>query len=130
MTDTDKAFFTGPMDVRYNDQWKQGRRVRTILNTFGFTCYLDGNRKSVVVRRGFKTDFASVPPVVRKFIPPSGRYAQAAVVHDYLYLNKIGDRETADRIFLEAMKVAGVRWYTRSIMFRSVRMFGNNGWGR
>lgn len=125
-----KARFEGPLDVRWTDRKKEGRIVRKLLDDLTFVCEIDGVEHRVTAPRGFLTDFASVPPVARKFIHPAGPYAPAAVIHDWLYINKIGERETADRIFLEAMKVLGVRWYTRSTIFRAVRLFGQRGWGR
>jgi hypothetical protein len=34
---------------------------------------------------GFLTDFASVPKIFWKILPPNGRYGKAAVIHDYCY---------------------------------------------
>jgi hypothetical protein len=39
------------------------------------------NDDVVKVRKGFKTDFASVPRVLWWLCPPLGRYSKATVVH-------------------------------------------------
>lgn len=127
---SNKAEFSGPLDVRFTETTRKGRRVWMVLSPFTFTGELNGEPHVTIVTKGFLTDFASVPPVVRKFIQPVGPYAKAAVVHDYRYKHKLGDRKTADRIFLEAMRVSGVSWPTRSIMYRAVRLFGWKGWGK
>lgn len=125
-----KARFVGPVDVRFTETRKRGRRVYKLLSPLVFEYTKGRSTNAIKVPTGFLTDFASVPPVARKFIPPIGRYASASVVHDWLYVNKIGKRSTADRVFLLAMKAAGVSWPTRSIIYRAVRLFGAKGWGK
>lgn len=71
--------------------------------------------ETVVVPRGFRTDFASVPRPFWFWVAPWGRHGRAAVLHDFLYqLGSItapdGSRRRpgkaeADRIFREAMEV-------------------------
>jgi hypothetical protein len=80
----------------------------------------------ITVPPDFKTDFASVPWTFRLFIPKSGRYNEAAVIHDYLcflwkknnYSN--GYRQEADKIFYEMMEVLGVKKYKRKFMWFGV----------
>lgn len=61
----------------------------------------------VRVPRGFVTDLASVPRLFWAKYPPIGRYAYAAVVHDYLYWVQTTSKEVADKIMMEAMRDAG-----------------------
>lgn len=75
----------------------------------------------IIVSKGFPTDFASVPPVFRSFIPRVGVYGKAAVIHDYLCEKVPIPRKEADKIFLEAMEVLEVPRFTRKIMYRAVR---------
>lgn len=82
----------------------------------------------ITVPAGFITDFASVPRVFWRVIPPWGKYGRAAVVHDWLYKEKGGDRETADLIFLEAMTFLGVAKWKRYVMYWAVRCFGGPAW--
>jgi hypothetical protein len=83
----------------------------------------------VVVPIGFKTDFASVPWAFRLFIPKSGRYNEAAVIHDYLcYLWKkhnfgIEYRQEADNLFYEMMEVLGVKKTKRKFMWLGVGLY-------
>jgi hypothetical protein len=72
----------------------------------------------------FVTDLASVPRLLWWWLPPHGRYAKAAIIHDYLYDNAIGTRAYADKVFLEAMEVLGVPRITRTIMYCAARLFG------
>ena len=73
---------------------------------------------------GYVTDLASVPRVLWSVFPPHGRYAKAAIVHDYLYSNAIGTKTWADQVFLEAMTVLNVPRWRRTVMYLAVRLFG------
>ena len=70
------------------------------------------------------TDLASVPRVLWSVFPPHGRYAKAAIVHDYLYSNALGTKQWADSVFLEAMTVLNVPRWRRTAMYWAVRLFG------
>lgn len=125
--DQDKRF-TVPLTVTQidGDKWSTARE---------FSYYVDDARTEVItVPEGFVTDFASVPPIARWIIPKSGKYNQAAVLHDFLYQSlkakwkdwngKHYTRKQCDDIFLDAMKVLGVNWLKRVLMYRAVRRFG------
>ncbi len=88
--------------------------------------YEVGNLESgdvITVPKGFVTDCASIPFPVKMFIPVSGLYNQAAVLHDYLYATQTRSRKESDDIFLEAMTVLGVNVIKRKLMYWAVRMF-------
>lgn len=79
----------------------------------------------VTVPAGTRTDFASIPRPLWSIVGhPAGRYAQAAVLHDYLY--RIGGltRARCDELFREAMEVLGVPWHQRWLMWAGVRVGG------
>lgn len=94
-------------------------------------------RQWVYVPLGFLTDGASVPRPFWWLLPPWGDYGQAAVVHDILcetftvydaaFMPVKINRERADKIFREAMKVAGVNWLTRQVMYYGVRLWAKLG---
>lgn len=92
---------------------------------------------------GFRTDFASIPRAFWSIFPPIGRYAGAAVIHDFMYqfrgfcyapfsdmrtLWTSVTRKEADLRFLWAMELLGVPWWKRKIMYRAVRLFGGKAW--
>lgn len=79
-----------------------------------------------VVPKGFETDFASVPKIFWNILPPIGLYAQAAIVHDYLYQTGKVSRAEADEIFREIMKQDGVSFIVRNVMYAAVRIFGGS----
>lgn len=85
------------------------------------------NGKKIIVPKGFKTDFASVPRIFHSIIAPIGKHTQPAIIHDYLYANgaKMGfSRKDSDLIFLLAMKECSVNLVTRKILYYAVRVFG------
>ena len=73
---------------------------------------------------GFVTDGASIPKIFRPVIgsPWGGLYVKATLPHDWLYYKKTFTRRKTDAIFLEAMKVLGVPFWKRRIMWLAVRL--------
>jgi len=112
--------FTTPLIVEMlaNENFK-------IMEEFSFYVGDIDNNEIIAVPRGFITDLATVPKIFWFFLPPTGEYGKAAVLHDYLYANAIESKLYADNIFLEAMKVLGVGKIKRTIMYYAVRLFGN-----
>ncbi|WP_229996560.1 DUF1353 domain-containing protein, partial [Escherichia coli] len=83
----------------------------------------------IYVPEGYVTDLASVPRILWSVFPPHGRYAKAAIIHDWLYDNALRTKAEADRIFLDAMKVLGVPRWRRVLMYAAVRLFGRGNYG-
>lgn len=77
------------------------------------------------VPAGYVTDLASSPRIFWVFIPPTGAYEIAAVLHDWfcsyaIAAGLVTSRE-ADRIFRWLMSLAGVPFYIRWPMWAAVR---------
>jgi hypothetical protein len=85
----------------------------------------------ITVPAGSFTDFASIPRIFWSIFPPVGKYATAALVHDYLYREKFDkrfNRKEADDIFLELMTFSGVPSWQAYAMYYAVRLFGKSKW--
>ena len=82
----------------------------------------------ITVPAGFVTDLASIPRLFWNILPPFGKYTAAAVIHDWLYRNHLYPRPVCDAILLEAMKLCGVNWFQRQLIYRNVRAFGWAAW--
>lgn len=82
---------------------------------------------SVVVPRGFNTDFASVPRLPLAYLLAGGVGNPAAVVHDYLYreVPHSCTRDQADEIFYQALLVCGVAKWRAWLMWAAVRIAGS-----
>jgi len=63
---------------------------------------------AVIVPRGFLTDFASVPGILRGILDHDNLVAPAALIHDFLYSSGIVSRAQADEIFRAALICNGV----------------------
>ena len=78
------------------------------------------------VQEGFVSDMASIPKLFWNLIgsPFTGRYTEAALVHDALYASEALPRKEADGVFLELMAQAGVSYWKRYSMYWAVRLGG------
>lgn len=83
---------------------------------------------TVEVPLGFATDLASIPRLLWSAFPRTGRYAYAAIVHDYLYWYQPMKREEADQIFALAMQDSKVPPATLATLFQAVNLGGQSAW--
>ena len=108
-----------------------------LVSEFYYYLDEDNENRGIKVPSGFITDFASTPRLAWSIIPPTGKHTKAAVLHDYLYsdptcwficgieLSKFEiSRKECDKIFLNAMKVLGVKKWKRTIIYLGVRIGG------
>lgn len=95
-----------------------------------FSDYVYKTREyTIKVPKGFVTDYASVPKLLRIIILPYGKHSGASVVHDWLYSSNCNldiNREKADKIFLEVLKEEKVNFLLRTFMYLVVRKFGRS----
>jgi len=82
----------------------------------------------LTVPSGFITDFASMPKILRNELPPWNVWGSAAIIHDLLYWLQPCDRETADAVLLEAMRVLGVDDAIAALIHTGVRVGGQASW--
>ena len=88
-----------------------------------------GSGDTITVPEGFITDFASIPKGVRWIIGgPLGKYSKAAVIHDFLFATQQRSFRETNKIFLEGMKVLGVPWWRRTILYSAVATGGFISW--
>jgi|APMI01.1.fsa_nt_gi hypothetical protein len=82
----------------------------------------------VEVPEGFVTDLASIPRVFWQVLRPEGRYAYAAVVHDYLYWTQSRPKEEADQILNFALEDSKVNHVERWAIYQAVDKLGQKAW--
>ncbi len=118
------TYFDSQPRFELTGEFNEGRALFKLLEDY--TLYI--NNITVTVPAGFKTDFASVPRFLWSIFPPSGEYAPAAIVHDYLYSSRATvSRFLADAIFHEAMESAlKVPFWKRKSVYWAVRLFGGS----
>lgn len=85
---------------------------------------LRANGDKIIAPRGFITDLASIPRVLRGAFNVNGLLRAPAVLHDWLYCSQRYSRAESDAIFLEAMEARGVDRFTRYGAYAAVRSFG------
>lgn len=111
------------------DRERSDRTTVVVMQPFGYRN--DRTGRELWVPAAYVTDFASIPRIGRWLIPPFGRHAIAAVVHDWLYsVGEPGQRREADDIFRDALEELGVDITRRNIMHAAVRTFGGKGFDR
>lgn len=86
--------------------------------------------RTVNVPEGFVSDLASVPRLFWEVMRPEGRYAYAAVVHDYLYWSQDRSKEEADQIFWFALEDSKVDATTISALYTAVDILGRSAWDK
>lgn len=102
--------------------------VRTWIVSGGLSYYI-GDRKAenwVYVPNGYRVTGANVPKLFKDWIRPCDKYGQAVIIHNFLSqtakVRMAGEKQAmtrrlSNKVFLEAMKVIGVPWYKRTILF-------------
>ena len=90
----------------------------------------DDPTSMLTVPLGFQTDFTSTPRAIWSLLPPWGRYAEAALVHDLIYrLNpKSMARLEADLVLDEIMYLKNVPPLQRRAIYDGVRIGGQAAW--
>ena len=84
--------------------------------------------KTVSAPVGFVTDLATIPRAFWSAFPATGRYAYAAIVHDFLYWDQSLPRSDADKLFETAMRDSAVPTTTVFIIANAVSFFGQAYW--
>ena len=78
--------------------------------------------KNIEIKKGFRTDGASVPRLFWSIFPPNRTdYLPCAIIHDYL-CNK-EEYKKADKYFKECLEELKVDKFSRTIMYYVVRIY-------
>jgi hypothetical protein len=108
-------------DKDFDPTYIDGKKWRMRCD-FPFHYFFNGKHLDGAVPAGFVTNFHSVPRILFPIFHPA-EYAQAAVLHDYLY--RIQEpRGLCDEIYLAALTKCGAGEKRRKAMYAGVRAFG------
>jgi len=112
--------FRTPLSVRHEigEEWR-------LLDPLVF----EGGRDFFVMRKGFKTDFASIPRPVRWLFDTAGTNSEPGVLHDAVWRESKRDDGKpprvdpwdADGLFRRALRESGATAMTRALMWVAVR---------
>jgi hypothetical protein len=89
--------------------------------------YYDPRSKQlIIIPIGFESDGASIPQFMWSIVghPFQKNVRPAAILHDYLYRNKLFTRKRCDQIFYDAMRYETVSYFKAQSFYISVRNFG------
>ena len=119
--------FTTPLDLRAH---RPGEWVVLKPLTYYPTATLAAiyGLAHISVPRGFVTDLASIPRLLRPVLDQNDDTREPAVLHDYLYCRQSVSRAAADALFLEALQRVGIGRIKRYAMYAAVRAFGGRYW--
>lgn len=117
--------FTKPLIIEFDYEGNCHKPYR-LYEPFSYYTDLLPLVTVIDVPSGYRTDFASIPRLFWRVLPPAGKYGKAAVIHDWLcdVDPKICDHLRAADVFNEAMSVLGVGRFKRFIMVQAVKRFG------
>lgn len=104
------------LDVRVVDDSAYERRCYELLRPLRYQSARLG--RVFEVPAGFRTDFASIPLPALSLIGTLGD--RAATLHDWLVRTGEIPRQTADRVFLEALRDSGVEKSVAELMYMAV----------
>ena len=100
--------------LKYSNMWRLVKTWRVKIDS-----------DTIRVKKGFETDFASVPRLAWWFCSPAGGlYRQPAVLHDWMYVEAYKTKDYADKVFLHFMRDMGVGFFKRNLMYLAVKLFG------
>lgn len=112
--------FRTPLSVRHEvgEDWR-------LLDPLVF----EGSRDFFVIRKGFRTDFASIPRPVRWLFDTTGANSEPAVLHDAVWRESKRadgvapriDPWDADGLFRRALRESGATALARGLMWIAVR---------
>jgi len=86
------------------------------------------DKNNVQVPAGFVSDLASLPWFVRPLLSKLGRHQRGAILHDWLYRNKLHDKAWCDEQFKLAMVEDGVVYWRRKVIMTGLAAGGWVGW--
>ena len=104
---------------KLNGKWQ-------LLEEVVYTVGYKGSEDIIQVPQGFETDGASIPRLLRTIIwnPFDTKFIAARLIHDYLYISQIRNKETADDIFFEILLMSWVGKWKSVVMYHRVKWFG------
>lgn len=123
-----------PLRMEKVDGTSHGRQLWMLQHSLQMRLNVESGGAWIRVPKGYVTDLASVPRLLRWLVPPDGPWREPAIIHDFLCGQDGCSRFLADAYFREAMFHLGVPVWRRVSMFYAVRCYGSMlsliGWGK
>ena len=120
-------FLTNIEDFDHKPYVKHGEIQRGEVVLQGSLLW-DHDDEKTLVPDGFVSDLASFPWCVLFLFKLLGKHQRAAILHDWLYRNKIKTKEWCDEQFNLAMAQDGVKKWRRKLMIAGLKAGGHKAW--
>jgi hypothetical protein len=111
-------------------EWDVTMRYSNSKKKWLFVLNKDHNTGSLVLPKGFEMDFVTSPRIFWAIVPQISKANRASANHDYRYRNTIGERDEADKIFLNELMEDGVPFVIADMMYLYVSLFGWIKWNK
>ena len=98
--------------------WRVMKDIHVLLSTGVF----------ITIPEGFATDLSSSPRWAWSIAPPFGDFLLASLIHDYLYVNNIGNRASADWEMYVWSTAININRVDNFVRYVAVRLFGASWW--
>lgn len=85
----------------------------------------------VYIKKGFTTDFGSVPKIFRSWISNVSVFDKAYLLHDHQYSKlseQVISRKQADELLQKHLRELGMSWFDSMAVYYAVRIAGRNRW--
>ena len=121
-------FLTDIKDFDHCPRVIDGKIQRKQVVLESVTIWEDSDLNTVTVPKGFVCDLASIPWFAGFMLDTLGRHQRAAVLHDWLYRNRVRSKGYCDKQFNAAMKCDGVRLWRRAAIIAGLKIGGRVSW--
>ncbi len=127
---------TVPEHIEYLDLGNGDKPLFQLLHDVTFTVSFNGDAHRVVIPKGFKTDFGSVPAVFSWVVPPVCAADVDFLLHDAMYSTLwptfVGAWDVtfqeANEILRNGMEWAGVEEWKSEAAYLAVQLAGESHW--
>ena len=121
--------FTTPIEAfNHRPRIVDGEIQRKQVVLESIVVWLDTEDNIVTVPKGFVCDLASIPWFTGFMLNALGRHQRAAVLHDWLYRNRVRSKGYCDKQFNDAMKYDGVKLWRRAAIIAGLKIGGRISW--
>ena len=109
--------------IEATDTFTGRRRLWKLTDDFRIEVRARGLNYSIVVPRGFETDFATLPLVAQIALGNRDTYVYAATAHDFLCVIK-APRWLANPTMIGILSAMGCPWWKRQLFAWGLFLFG------
>ena len=121
-------FITALEDFDHKPRIVDGEIQRKQIVLESTTLWVDDDGALITVPKTFVSDLASIPWFVGFMLSRLGKHQRAAILHDWLYRNRVNSKGYCDRQFNNAMIFDGVARWRRVSIIAGLKIGGRLSW--